>query len=317
MNLSHKITIQIVLPVCCILFAGCDQNSGKSSAPESSKSFEFPGLNKLSAIKEMFVTENGQIDVEKPAFGDSSLTENSVTNGMKKSDVLSALGVPKGEMVTGNRTMLIYNGGHVELLNGFVTNLEPGFIEGVRTARENAARQAAFETKQKAKGLVLFEGKWIKSDEKERLAAEKRKLEQEEEERLVAQKMDLKQQEIHRREALEQKYRAIAVRDEAGNPIDHSEYITTGKITILDFYASWCEPCRQLSLPLDELSKSDSDITLKKVDIVNWGSQTAKKYNVRSVPNIRVFDRQGWLVGPPTSSIEVIKKYIEDAKNRK
>ena len=64
--------------------------------------------------------------------------------------------------------------------------------------------------------------------------------------------------------------------------------ISTGA-SIVDFYATWCPPCKALAPKLDLLAeKTAGDMTVAKVDI-DLNKELAKKYNVRSIPTIIVF----------------------------
>ena len=241
-------------------------------------------------------------EMPAPAPAAPSVPELQVTNGMPESAVVEALGKPSGVMESGGRKMLLYAGGHLEISEGCVANLDPAFNRTVQAARESAAQKAEFEEKQRAKGLVSYDGKWMKPRAKEKLVAQRRKLEEAEQQR---------------QKALDAMYRSVALRDQNGNPIDHSRLLTRGHITIVDFYADWCAPCRKLAPHLAEFVRSEPAVSLKKVNIGNWGSPTARNYNVRSVPNLRVFDRKGRLMGPPTSSLQKVRQYVEAAKQRR
>ncbi|MBU0633867.1 MAG: thioredoxin family protein [Candidatus Omnitrophica bacterium] len=107
---------------------------------------------------------------------------------------------------------------------------------------------------------------------------------------------------------------AIKIYKEGGRHIDLSDVIILGKITIVDFYADWCGPCRRISPYLEQLANSDTDVFLRKIDIVNWKTPLVQQYNIRSVPNIRVFDRRGNMVGSPTASFQEVQGYIKSAK---
>jgi len=87
-----------------------------------------------------------------------------------------------------------------------------------------------------------------------------------------------------------------------------------GKITLVDFYADWCAPCRVISPQLERMVKSDRELVLRKIDIVNWDSPVVKQFNIRSIPQIRVFDQTGNMVGPPTFSLNQVQEYIDQAK---
>ncbi len=59
--------------------------------------------------------------------------------------------------------------------------------------------------------------------------------------------------------------------------------------TVIDFFATWCGPCRLVGPILDEL-KSDlgEDVRIFKID-VDQNQAIASQYNVRSIPTIMIF----------------------------
>lgn len=62
-----------------------------------------------------------------------------------------------------------------------------------------------------------------------------------------------------------------------------------GKVVIVDFFANWCGPCRQLSPVLEEVSKENQDkCIVYKVD-VDEERDLAMKYDVMSIPTVLFF----------------------------
>ncbi len=58
---------------------------------------------------------------------------------------------------------------------------------------------------------------------------------------------------------------------------------------LVDFWADWCSPCKQLSPILDELAKQyDGRITFVKLD-TNDNLVTPAQYGVRNLPTILIF----------------------------
>ena len=65
-----------------------------------------------------------------------------------------------------------------------------------------------------------------------------------------------------------------------------------GKITIVDFYADWCGPCRHISPILDKIAEGNSNIALQKINI-DKRRDLAKEYNVTAIPRIIIYDKNG------------------------
>ena len=61
-----------------------------------------------------------------------------------------------------------------------------------------------------------------------------------------------------------------------------------GKKVLVDFFATWCGPCKMFSETLKEVEK-EIDIDIIKVDVDKFPDE-ASRYNVFSVPTIYLFD---------------------------
>ena len=57
---------------------------------------------------------------------------------------------------------------------------------------------------------------------------------------------------------------------------------------VVDFYATWCGPCKMLGPIFEEVSK-ESDIEFVKVDIDNH-EDLCREYKVMSVPTLILFE---------------------------
>jgi thioredoxin 1 len=71
--------------------------------------------------------------------------------------------------------------------------------------------------------------------------------------------------------------------------------LQSGKVVIVDFYAEWCGPCRQLAPILEDLTaKHKGSVVVGKVNIDQFRS-LASKEGVRGIPDVRIY-RDGKLV---------------------
>ena len=66
-------------------------------------------------------------------------------------------------------------------------------------------------------------------------------------------------------------------------------------LTVVDFWATWCGPCRMIAPILDQLAvEYDGQVKVAKLD-VDSNIKTASRFNVRSIPTI-LFFKDGKLV---------------------
>src|SRR5467141_2300679 len=100
-----------------------------------------------------------------------------------------------------------------------------------------------------------------------------------------------------------------------GAQVDINQHLALGNVTVVDFYADWCGPCRQLSPSLEQMARTDPEIVLRKIDIVDWKTAVVKQYNIHSIPQVNVYNRGGRLVGTVVGAdVDKVKSYVAQAK---
>lgn len=90
------------------------------------------------------------------------------------------------------------------------------------------------------------------------------------------------------------------------------EVLNKQGVVLVDFWASWCGPCRKIAPILDEISELLS-ATIAKVN-VDEADELSRKYNIRSIPTIIIFKNGKiveTLVGLNTKEVlmEKLEKY--------
>lgn len=101
--------------------------------------------------------------------------------------------------------------------------------------------------------------------------------------------------------------------DKSTRAIDVFEQaIKEADIVVVDFYASWCGPCKQLGPRIDQLAKEMRNVKFLKVDVDAYET-LATKYKVKSMPTLLFFKKgvlKKTLNGSQTK--DVIKKAIAE-----
>ncbi len=71
------------------------------------------------------------------------------------------------------------------------------------------------------------------------------------------------------------------------NVADYEDAIKEG-IVLVDFFATWCGPCKMLSPVLEEVAEENPDINILKID-VDEVSELAVRYGVQAIPTLMLF----------------------------
>ncbi|WP_270942547.1 thioredoxin [Romboutsia lituseburensis] len=86
-------------------------------------------------------------------------------------------------------------------------------------------------------------------------------------------------------------------------------------LVVVDFFATWCGPCKMLAPVFEELSSEmDGKATFLKVDVDECGD-IAREYSISTIPTMIIFkngEKQETMVGflPKESIKSNIEKYL-------
>ena len=93
------------------------------------------------------------------------------------------------------------------------------------------------------------------------------------------------------------------------------EKVSNSAITIIDFWAPWCGPCKAFAPTYEEVSKNHPDVMFAKVD-TEAEQQLGAQFNIRSIPtlmvireNIVIFSQAGAL---SKNALEDLVKQIKE-----
>ena len=65
------------------------------------------------------------------------------------------------------------------------------------------------------------------------------------------------------------------------------EVLSSDKLVLIDFWASWCDPCRMVGPIIDEIAKERPDVKVCKVN-VDEEPELASEFHIMSIPTLVV-----------------------------
>ena len=65
----------------------------------------------------------------------------------------------------------------------------------------------------------------------------------------------------------------------------NEEVLNAKGVVVVDFFATWCGPCKMLAPVLDEVQDEINNVKIVKIDI----DEKAYEYGVKNIPTIKIF----------------------------
>lgn len=94
----------------------------------------------------------------------------------------------------------------------------------------------------------------------------------------------------------------------------HNEVMETEKVVVIDFWATWCGPCKMMAPVVEEVAKDYPDVKVCKVN-VDEESELSNAFKIVSIPTIAVI-KNGEIIDSvvgyrPKEDIEKIIKLVK------
>ena len=72
------------------------------------------------------------------------------------------------------------------------------------------------------------------------------------------------------------------------NTVEEFDASVKEGLVLVDFFATWCGPCKMLSPVLEEVGEENPELTVLKID-VDEVSQLAARYGIQAIPTLMLF----------------------------
>ncbi len=86
--------------------------------------------------------------------------------------------------------------------------------------------------------------------------------------------------------------------------VDFPKILAPGKVTVVDYGAEWCSPCKFQDARLQHYVRGNPRVAVRRVDVGRWDNaaarQATKEFRTEALPYVRVYGPDGKFVGDVT-----------------
>jgi len=85
------------------------------------------------------------------------------------------------------------------------------------------------------------------------------------------------------------------------------------KLVVVDFFATWCGPCKMIAPHLEEMSKSMADVVFLKVDVDDC-EDIAQEYNITAMPTFIYIKKENKVADLMGANVDKLKELVNAHK---
>ncbi len=95
-----------------------------------------------------------------------------------------------------------------------------------------------------------------------------------------------------------------------GEAVNMKQHLVAGKVTVFDFSAKWCGPCKDVDRALFTWLKSHNNVALRKINVVDWDTPVAKQFlsTIGQLPYLVIYGKKG------KTRVEVVGNKLDEIR---